>query len=141
MGQKFYTVIKTRSLPIDLKSREFSYTGNGVIGRFYTGFTPQNLGAITPETFYCLRPKMPAFRDFDVYVLPAAPASLGARWNYDLVLEGPQQVQGKGNAGQQAGAGWIIDPNEEVLLEIESLDTQNISATILLFNGLLDLPL
>lgn len=45
LGQKFYTVIKTRSLPIDLKSREFSYTGNGVIGRFYTGFTPQNLSS------------------------------------------------------------------------------------------------
>jgi len=37
---------------------------------------------------------------------------------------------------------WIIEPNKEILLEIESLESaQNISARLELYNGLLDLPL
>lgn len=138
-GQKFYSIIKTRTLPVDLKARVFSYTGAGVIGRFYTGFTPQALP--TPEQVYSLRPAMPAFRDFDLYALAAAPASLGARWSYDLILEGNAQTQGEGAVNAPAGQGWVIDPQQEILLEIESLDAQTIGVTLAMFNGLLDLPI
>lgn len=137
-GGKYYSILKTRTLPIDLKSRVFSYTGSGLIARFYTGFTPVTLPA--EEPVYSLRPAFPAVKDFSLYAIPTAPASLGTRWSYDLVLEGNQQAQGKGTPVVQAGDGWIIDPNKEILLEIESLDAQNISATLLMFNGLLDLP-
>lgn len=137
-GQKFYSIIKTRTLPVDLKARIFSYTGAGVIGRFYTGFTPQTLPS--PEPVYSLRPALPAFRDFDLYALSAAPVSLGTKWSYDLVLEGNAQAQGKGAVNSPAGQGWVIDPNKEILLEIESLDAQTISATLAMFNGVLDLP-
>lgn len=137
-GQKFYSIIKTRTLPVDLKARVFSYTGAGVIGRFYSGFTPQALP--TPEPVYSLRPALPAFRDFDLYALSAAPVSLGTKWSYDLVLEGNAQAQGKGAVNAPAGQGWVIDPNKEILLEIESLDAQTISATLAMFNGVLDLP-
>lgn len=138
-GQKYYSIIKTRTLPVDLKARVFSYNGAGIIGRFYTGFTPQVLPA--PDPVYCLRPALPAFRDFDLYALAAAPASLGSRWSYDLIMEGPAQTQGKGAINAQAGQGWVIDPVTEVLLEIESLDAQNIGVTLAMYNGLLDLPL
>lgn len=138
-GQKFYSVLKTRTLPVDLKAREFSYTWAGVIGRFYTGFTPQTLPA--PEPVYSLRPGLPAFRDFDLYALAATPASLGSRWSYDLILQGNAQSQGKGVAQAAVGQGWVIEPQTEVLLEIESLDAQTISATLAMFNGLLDLPI
>lgn len=137
-GGKYYSIIKTRTLPVDLKARIFSYTGDGLIARFYTGFTPQALP--TPEAVYCKRPARPAFRDFDLYALAAAPASLGVKWSEDLFLEGSTSNQSKGVASISAGQGWIIDQNQEILLEIESLSAQNITATLAMFNGLLDLP-
>lgn len=139
LNQKFYSILKTRTLPLDLKARIFSYTGAGVIARFYTGFTAQTLPL--PEPMFCLRPDGAAFRDFDLYVLAAAPTSLGTKWSYDLFLEGAAQVQGKGAVNAPAGVGWVVEPQREILLEIESLDAQNISATLVAFNGLLDLPI
>lgn len=137
-GQKFYSIIKTRTLPIDLKTRTFSYTGAGLIARFYTGFTPVTLPS--PDPAYSLRPAMAAFRDFDIYSIAVAPSNLGVKWSYDLFLEGSNSQQGEGMANISAGRGWVIDPNQDVLLEIESLDNQNIAATIVMFNGILDLP-
>lgn len=141
LNQKFHSILKTRTLPLDLKARIFSYTGAGVIARFYTGFTPQVLP--TAEPMYSLRPGAAAFRDFDLYVLPAPLpiGQVGTPWSYDLFLEGAAQVQGKGAVNAPAGIGWVVEPQREILLEIESLDAQNISATLVAFNGLLDLPI
>lgn len=138
VGGKYYSLLKTRTLPIDLKARIFSYTGDGLIARFYTGFTPVTLPS--PEPVYSKRPALPAFRDFDLYAITTAPASLGTRWSEDIFLEGSTANQSKGAATVAAGQGWIIDPQTEVLLEIESLSAQNITATLAMFNGLLDLP-
>lgn len=140
-GAKFYSILKTRTLPLDLKQRVFSYTGTGLIARFYTGFTPQTLPS--PENVYCLRPGKPAFRDFDLYVLAAAPVSLGTKWASDIFLDGNTQVQGQGATQVAGGYGWVIEPNQEILMEIESTDTQvqTISATLAMYNGFLDLPL
>lgn len=140
-GAKFYSIIKTRTLPVDLKQRIFSYTGSGIIARFYTGFTSVTLPAAEPV--YSLRPGGASFRDFDLYALAAAPTSLGTKWSADIILEGNSQVQGKGAAQVSGGYGWIIEKNQEILLEMESLEltTQNISATLAMYNGLLDLPL
>ena len=56
--------------------------------------------------------------------------------------EGNTSNQSKGSVGNSYGSGWIIEPNKEILLEIESLEAaQNISARLELYNGLLDLPL
>lgn len=139
-GAKYYSLIKTRSLPLDLKQRVFSYTGIGLIARFYTGFTPI-VTLPAPDPVYCLRPGKPAVRDFDLYVISSAPASLGDKWSFDIILEGNSQVQGKGTPAVHGGYGWVIEPNKEVLMEIESLDAQNISATLAMYNGFLDLPL
>ncbi len=138
-GGKYYSILKARTLPIDLKARIFSYTGDGLIARFYTGFTPQTLPAAEPV--YSKRPAKAAFRDFDLYALASAPASLGNRWSEDLVLEGSASNQNKGVVNAAAGQGWVIDPQTEVLLEIESLSAQNISSTLAMYNGFLDLPL
>lgn len=140
-GGKLYSIIKTRTLPLDLKQRVFSYTGTGLIARFYTGFTPQTLPS--PEVVHCLRPGKPSFRDFDLYVLAAAPVSLGTKWASDIFLDGNTQVQGQGATQVAGGYGWVIEPNQEILMEIESTDTQVqiISATLAMYNGLLDLPL
>lgn len=53
LGQKLYSIIKTGAMPIDLKSREVGFTGNGVIGRIYIWFTPVTLPA--PDPVYNLR--------------------------------------------------------------------------------------
>jgi hypothetical protein len=102
-GAKLYSILKTRTLPLDLKQRIFSYTGTGLIARFYTGFTPQVLPS--PEVVHCLRPGKPSFRDFDLYALAAAPASLGNRWSADIFLDGNTQVQGQGPLKWQVGMG------------------------------------
>ena len=94
-----------------------------------------------PNLFFSLRPEQPAFRDFDIYAV-TAPASLGTKWAADIFAEGNTSNQSKGSVGNSYGSGWIIEPNKEILLEIESLDAaQNISARLELYNGLLDLPL
>ena len=140
LNQKFYSIIKTRTLPVDLKSRFFTFTGVGIIARFYIGFTPVTLP--TPDPVYSLRPGQPAFRDFDIYTIPVAPDSLGTKWAADIFAEGNASNQSKGSVGTSYGSGWIIDPNQEILLEIESLEAaQNISARLEMYNGLLDLPL
>ena len=139
LNQKFYSIIKTRTLPVDLKARFFTFTGAGLIARFYTGFTPVTLPS--PEPVFSLRPDQPAFRDFDIYAV-TAPVSLGTKWAADIFAEGNTSNQSKGSVGNSYGSGWIIEPNKEILLEIESLDAaQNISARLELYNGLLDLPL
>lgn len=138
-GQKFYSIIKTRTLPVDLKARYFTFTGIGLIARFYTGFTPVALPA--PDAVYNLRQGQPAFKDFDLYALSAAPTNLGTKWAADIFAEGTTSNQSKGSIGSSYGSGWIIEPNKEILLEIESLDNQNISARLELYNGFLDLPL
>lgn len=136
----FYSIIKTRTLPADLKARFFTFTGAGLIARFYTGFTPVTLPP--PEPVFSLRPDQPAFIDFDIYVLPVAPASLGTKWAADIFAEGNTSILSKGSAGNSYGSGWIIEPNQEILIEMESLDAaQNINARLEMYNGLLDLPL
>lgn len=74
--------------------------------------------------------------------IPVAPASLGTKWAADIFAEGNSAKQSKGSVGTSYGSGWIIEPNQEILLEIESLEAaQNISARLEMYNGLLDLPL
>lgn len=138
LNQKFYSIIKTRTLPVDLKARFFTFTGAGLIARFYTGFTPVVLPS--PEPVFSLRQDQPAFRDFDIYAI-TAPVSLGTKWAADIFAEGNVANQSKGSVGISYGSGWIIEPNKEILLEIESLEAaQNITARLELYNGLLDLP-
>lgn len=140
-GGKYYSILKTRTLPLDLKSRIFSYTGDGLIARFYTGFPSVTLPGV--ESVFSKRPANPAFRDFDLYALASAPDSplTWDKWSEDLFLEGNTSNQSKGASSISVGQGWIIDPETELLLEIESLSAQNITATLAMFNGLLDLPI
>ena len=146
-GQKLYSIIKTGVMPVDLKSRELGFTGNGVIGRIYVGFTPVTLPA--PDPVYNMRKGMQAARDFELYAIASPHASwsnlatnpVTLRIGADLILEGNTANQSKGSPLKAAGSNRILDlPNTEYLLEIESLDIQNISARLEMYNGWLDLP-
>ena len=144
-GQKFYSIIKTGLMPVDLKSRELGYTGNGVIGRIYIGFTPVTLP--TPDPVYNMRKGGEAARDFELYAITSPPAAwatqenLGTKIGADLILEGNTANQSKGSSIKPIGSNRILSlPNTDYLLEIESLDAQNISARLEIYNGWLDLP-
>lgn len=146
LGQKLYSIIKTGIMPVDLKSRELGFTGNGVIGRIYVGFTPVTLPA--PDPVYNMRHGGQAARDFELYAITSPHTSWAAlsasntlRVGADLILEGNTANQGKGSQLRPYGSNRILDlPNTEYLLEIESLDSQNISARLEMYNGWLDLP-
>ncbi|QYW06108.1 virion-associated protein [Shewanella phage vB_SspS_KASIA] len=145
-GQKLYSIIKTGAMPIDLKSRELGFTGKGVIGRIYVGFTPVILPVADPV--YNMRKGRQAVRDFELYAITtphASWATLSAsntlRVGADIFLEGNTTNQGEGSPSKPVGSNRILDlPNTEYLLEIESLDTQNITARLEMYNGWLDLP-
>ena len=82
-----------------------------------------------------------AARDFELYAISTAPTDLGTKIGADLILEGNTANQSKGLALRAAGSNRILSlPNTEYLLEIESLDSQNISARLEMYNGWLDLP-
>lgn len=146
-GQKFYSIIRTGLMPVDLKSRELGYTGDGVIGRIYVGFTPVTLPA--PDPVYNMRKGGEAARDFELYAISSPHASWAnlatdpatLRIGADIVLEGNTSNQGRGLPAKPVGSNRILDlPDTEYLLEIESLDAQNISARLEMYNGWLDLP-
>lgn len=145
-GQKLYSIIKTGAMPVDLKSRELDFTGNGVIGRIYVGFTPVTLPA--PDPVYNMRHGGQAARDFELYAIASPHASWATlstsntlRIGADLILEGNTANQSKGLPLKAAGSNRILDlPDTEYLLEIEPLDAQNISARLEMYNGWLDLP-
>lgn len=146
LGQRLYSIIKTGAMPIDLKSRELGFTGNGVIGRIYVGFTPVTLPA--PDPVYNMRHGGQAARDFELYAIASPHANWATlsssntlRVGADLILEGNTANQSKGSPLKAAGSNRILDlPDTEYLLEIESLDAQNISARLEMYNGWLDLP-
>jgi hypothetical protein len=58
-----------------------------------------------------------------------------------ILKRGNTANQSKGSQLRPYGSNRVLDlPNTEYLLEIESLDTQNISARLEMYNGWLDLP-
>lgn len=149
-GEKFYSLIKLgNKWPMDLKSRVLGYTGDGVIGRLYVMPEGSNLkngiDEHQPQNMKASENVNPTagLKDFKLYELPTAPNLTGAvQIGSDLVLEGQQSNQGKGLVATPTGSNRILDMlGREYVLEIESLDSQNISARIEMYNGPLDLPL
>ena len=138
-GSKSYSLIKTGAMPLDLKRRELGYTGKGLIARIYKN--PSAVTLPTPDNVFNMRASGGGFRDFEIYTLVTAPASLGTKIGADMVLEGEQSKQGKGEGLHAVGPTRVLDsPDTFYLLEIESLDAQNISARLEMYNGYLDLP-
>ena len=138
-GAKNDTILLTGALPISLKGRFISYTGDGVQGDIfeaptYTGGTDtpyQNPNAINP-------------------VVGLAKIIVGASVTDDGVLKfasaysiGNQSNQGKGSSASVLGNERILKPNTAYLLRLTSLDTstQQVSSFLTWYEGELDLPL
>lgn len=140
-GQLIYSLLSTGDNPIDLKSRVFGYTGTGVIGRFY--IDPILSVSPTEDPVYNLTDIFPQSKDFQLFSGFGAGdiTDIGTKVRADIHAIGPSTNQSQGLSPKAFGTNYILAPNTDYLLEIESLDGQDISARIELYNGPLDLPL
>lgn len=151
-----YSVLRIGSTyPIDLKSRTLGATGAGVIGRIYELYPEDILSFGTPDPWYNMRfdKADPATYQPDAEIYPEPQVTFvggqtassfaipSRKRGADLFEETSSQNQSKGFTSKQAGSNRIFYQNRIALLEIQSLDSQNINARLEMFEGFLDLPL
>jgi len=133
------TIFLTGSLPVSLKARIISYSGEGVQGEIfesptYTGGvdTPyQNASAINPVAGLAKILVTPAVTD---------PGTLVFAPSYSI---GNKSNQGQGSTSSALGGERLLKPNTAYLLRLTSLDSaaQDISSFLSWYEGELDLPL
>ena len=136
-----YSIIKTGSKPVDLKSRIFGYDGLGIVGRIfktptYTGGTADPLFNMNPR-YLGTQPEVQILTGFTL-------TNNGTKCGADIYAVGPSTNQSRGTTPREFGSNRVLDePNTSYLLVIESLDTasQLVTARIELYEGGLDLPL
>lgn len=132
------TIFLTGSLPVSLKGRIVSYTGDGVTAYIYeaptyTGGTEasyQNASAINPVT------------GESKIIVGATVSDDGTLVFAPVHFIGNQSQQGQGTTANSVTAERLLKPNTPYLLRLESLDSQpqNISSYISWYEGELDLP-
>ena len=149
IGDKFYSVISTGNLDVDLKGRTLGATGGGVIGRFYKILaTDVTLG--TPDKWYNYNDNV----DINT-TQPTATLHPGSEITFntlvtELAVEANKvhadifaitniQNQGKGVQFQSFGGNHVLAKNSVYLLELESFDaSQTITAKLDIYEGGLD---
>jgi len=134
----YYSIIKTGSLPVDLKQRQFAYSGTGLNADIfenpvYTGGLPDpiyNANAVTPHVF-----ELQILTGFTL-------TSEGQRFAATIYALGSSSQQSKGESNAIYGENYILAPNSSYLLKFWSKDAQNqtIAARIEGFEGELDVP-
>lgn len=136
-----YSIIRTGSKPVDLKSRVLGYDELGVIGRIYKN--PIYTGG-TLDTWYNLNPRYNGTQPEAQLLIGFTLTSNGTQCGADIVGIGPNSTQSRGSTPIQFGSNRILDePNTAYLLEIQSRHAtpQNVWARIEMYEGGLDLPL
>lgn len=134
----YYSVLRTGSLPIDLKRREFTYDGTSIVADLFenptfTGGTPDpvyNANGITSHTF-----------EFELLVNITL-TDEGTQFAPSIYALGPGSQTSKGVPNALYGSNYILAPNTDYLLKFYSTDTQNqnIAARIEGYEGELDVP-
>lgn len=138
-GQIATSIIKTGSLPVDLKARVFAYTGSGIIARVYKA--PTYTGG-TPDPVYNMNtiPGVAATLETELltgFTLTANGTEVAAT----LYLIGPSTNQYTGSTLASFGSNRILAPNTSYLLTFESLSAgQDVTARLEFYEGELDLP-
>lgn len=142
-GSKHYSILKAGSVyPVDLKSRVLSATGEGIIARVYN-ITSANYTGGTQDAVYNMRPSMGVVLGAQLltgFTLTTPVANLTKR-GADLSLRVNSQGAQGGFTPAEFGSNRFIEPNEQILLEIESLGVQTIFARLEFYEGGLDFPL
>lgn len=134
----YYSIIKTGSQPVDLKSREFAYSGTSIIADIfenptYTGGTPDplyNSNGIVSNTF-----ETQLLVGFTL-------TDEGVQFASSIYGLGPTSQQSKGASNALYGSNYILAPNTSYLLKFYSTDDQlqDIAARIEGYEGGLDFP-
>lgn len=141
-GTKYYSILKAGpTLPIDLKSRVLGATGAGVIGRVYN-ITGADYTGGTPDAVYNMRPSLGVVLQAQLltgFTLVTPVTSLTKR-GADIFLRVNAQGHIGGFTPDEFGSNRIIEPNEQILLEIESLAIQYVTARVEFYEGPLDYP-
>lgn len=155
LNQRLFTILKIGSKPVDLKSRVLGATGAGVIGRIYE-LQPEDISSYgTKGVWYNMRFDLadPAVNqpEIEIYAsdnivfaggaVPSDFATDARKRGADLIVETNAQNQAKGYLPQGAGSNRILYPEKIIMLEILSLEAQNLSSRLEIFEGDLDLPL
>ena len=134
----YYSIIKTGSVAVDLKSREFAHNGTSLIADIfvnpvYTGGSPDpvyNTCGIASTTT-------------DVELLTGFTLTdEGTQFAPSIYVLGSASQQSKGNNNALYATNYILAPNTSYLLKFYSTDTQNqdIAARIEFYDGGLDVP-
>lgn len=143
LGGKYYSVLRAgANFPIDLKSRVLSATGAGLIARVYR-ITASDYTGGTPEPIYNMRPGMNTTLQGQLLtgITLVTPVTSLTKRGADLFLRVNSQGAQGGFTPANFGSNRIIEINDRVLLEIESLGDQTISSRIEFYEGGLDFPL
>lgn len=139
-GARNTSIILTGDLPVDLKSRVFGYTGDGLFADIYesptytggteVGNTPYNMSRINPAT--------KQFKVLTGFTLTDDGVQCGAT----IYALGPRATASQGLSPRPFGANRILEPNTAYLLTFTSLDTQpqDIMARLDMYEGTLDMP-
>ena len=137
-GATLYSVIKTGQYPVDLKKREFAYSGDGVVGNIYA--SPQYTGG-NIDPWYNMRPSQGQPETQLLSSITLVNGNKGTKCGATIHAIGNKSIQGQGNSGASYATNRILEPNSEYLLEILSLSGQDVAARLEIYEGDLDLPL
>lgn len=139
---KYYSILKAGpTFPVDLKSRVLGATGAGVIGRVYTITSADYTGG-TADPVYNMRSGIggaPGAQLITGMTLVTPVANLVKR-GADIFLRVNAQGLIGGFTPAAFGSNRILEPNDQVLLEIESLAAQYVTARVEFYEGPLDFP-
>ena len=130
-----YSVIKTGQYPVDLKKREFAYSGLGVEANIY--LSPQYTGGVS-DPIYNMRPSQGSPETQLLSAITLVNSNKGAKCGATIYAIGNTSNQGKGNSGAAYATNRILEPNTEYLLEVISLSAQDVAARIEFYEGILD---
>ena len=129
----YYSIIKTGSKTVDLKSREFGYTGDGLHADIY--INPTYTGG-TPDPVYNMRygrgnPEMQLLTGITV-------TDVGEKCGATIHAINNVQNQGKGSPMRSFATNRILEANTDYLLSFKSLSVQDIAARLEFYEGGLD---
>lgn len=148
-GQYVYSIIKTGDKPVDLKKREFAYTGNGLVAYMfknptYTGGTLDSIRNMTdinpvPSGIELIAGiTIPTPTTLPTHTGANAPLEWGEIFAEPTYAIGPQTNQTTGSVNQAYASNRILAPNTEYLLVIYSRSTQEVSPRLEWYEGELD---
>lgn len=143
LNTKYYSILRAgATYPIDLKSRVLGATGAGLIARVYT-ITASDYTGGTPDPVYNMRPSIGTVFQGQLLtgITLVTPVANLVKRGADIPVRVNDQGLVGGFSPSSFGSNRIIEPNERVLLEIESLAAQTIMARLEFYEGPLDYPL